>query len=231
MTSSSYAPPCRGQMSDEIRVALVDDDALVRSGLIAMLDGAEGIRVVSEASDGREVPDLVSAHRPHVVLMDLRMQQIDGISATRKLTATASPPSVIVLTTFEDDDLILQALHAGAVGYLLKHTAPADIVRAIRLVHGGASMLSPEVTRRLIRTVASQADVSGRRARARELLGRLTPREREVAHGVATGSSNGEIAEALSLSVATIKGHITMLLIKLEVENRVQLALMVQAAG
>ena len=214
-----------------IRVLLVDDDALVRSGLRMMLAGAESLEVVGEAADGREVLGAVDLHRPDVILMDIRMPQLDGIAATRLLAAQPSPPAVVALTTFNADELVLRALQAGAVGFLLKHTPPADIVRAIELVHAGDSMLSPTVTRRLISMVAGDTDAGARADQARERLATLSPRERDVALAVGQGHGNAEIAATLHLSVATVKGHVSRLLDKLEVDNRVQIALLVQAAG
>jgi DNA-binding NarL/FixJ family response regulator len=214
-----------------IRVLLVDDDALVRSGLRMMLAGAESLEVVGEAADGREVLGAVDLHRPDVVLMDIRMPQLDGIAATRLLAAQPDPPAVVVLTTFDADELVLRALQAGAAGFLLKHTPPADIVRAIELVHAGDSMLSPTVTRRLISMVAGDSDAGARADQARERLATLSPRERDVALAVGLGHGNAEIAATLHLSVATVKGHVSRLLDKLEVDNRVQIALLVQVAG
>jgi DNA-binding NarL/FixJ family response regulator len=214
-----------------IRVLLVDDDALVRSGLRMMLAGASGLDVVGEAADGREVLGAVDLHRPDVVLMDIRMPQLDGIAATRLLASQPSPPAVIVLTTFDADELVLRALQAGAAGFLLKDTPPAEIVRAIELVHGGDSMLSPTVTRRLISMVAGDSDAGARTEQARDRLATLSPRERDVALAVGRGQSNAEIAATLHLSVATVKAHVSRLLDKLEVDNRVQIALLVQAAG
>jgi DNA-binding NarL/FixJ family response regulator len=214
-----------------IRVLLVDDDALVRSGLRMMLAGAPQLEVVAEAGDGREVLGAVDLHRPDVVLMDIRMPQLDGIAATRLLAAQPDPPAVLVLTTFDADELVLRALQAGASGFLLKDTAPAEIVRAIELVHAGDGMLSPAVTRRLISLVAGDSDAGVRTDRARNLLATLSPRERDVALAVGRGHANAEIAAALHLSVATVKGHVSRLLDKLEVDNRVQIALLVQESG
>jgi DNA-binding NarL/FixJ family response regulator len=214
-----------------IRVLLVDDDALVRSGLRMMLAGAESLEVVGEAADGREVLGAVDLHRPDVVLMDIRMPQLDGIAATRLLVAQPDPPVVVVLTTFDADELVLRALQAGAAGFLLKDTPPAEIVRAIELVHAGDGMLSPAVTRRLIAMVAGDSDAGVRAEQARDRLATLSPRERDVALAVGHGHGNAEIAATLHLSVATVKGHVSRLLDKLEVDNRVQIALLVQAAG
>jgi DNA-binding NarL/FixJ family response regulator len=213
-----------------IRVLLVDDDALVRSGLRMMLAGAAGIEVVGEADDGRGVLPAVDVHRPDVVLMDIRMPQLDGIAATRLLRAQPDPPAVIVLTTFDADELVLSALRSGAGGFLLKDTPPAEIVRAIELVHAGDSMLSPAVTRRLISLVAADGGGGERRERARERLAALSEREHEVALAVGRGRANADIAAELHMSVATVKAHVSRLLAKLEVENRVQIALLVQDA-
>jgi DNA-binding NarL/FixJ family response regulator len=214
-----------------IRVLIVDDDALVRSGLRMMLTGAETVEVVGEAADGREVLAAVDLHRPDVVLMDIRMPQVDGIAATRLLVTQPDPPAILVLTTFDADELVLRALQAGAAGFLLKETPPPEIIRAIELVHAGDGMLSPTVTRRLIAMVAGDTDAGARADRARELLATLSPRERDVAFAVGQGQGNAEIAATLHLSVATVKGHVSRLLDKLEVDNRVQIALLVQAAG
>jgi DNA-binding NarL/FixJ family response regulator len=211
-----------------IRVLLVDDDALVRGGLRMMLAGAPSISVVGEAGDGREVLASVDLHRPDVVLMDIRMPQVDGIAATRLLRGQPSPPAVIVLTTFDADELVLRALRAGAAGFLLKDTAPPEIVRAIELVHAGEGMLSPGVTGRLIALVAGSGDDRSEEARSR--LSRLSAREAEVAAAVGRGASNADIAAELHMSVATVKAHVSRLLAKLDVENRVQIALLVQEA-
>jgi DNA-binding NarL/FixJ family response regulator len=214
-----------------IRVLLVDDDALVRSGLRMLLAGAPTIEVVGEAEDGREVLGAVDRHRPDVVLMDIRMPQLDGIAATRLLHGQPSPPAVVVLTTFDADELVLRALQAGAAGFLLKDTPPAEIVRAIELVHAGEGMLSPTVTRRLIALVAGDGEAATRRAAARERLATLSPREHEVALAVGEGHANAEIAADLHMSVATVKAHVSRLLAKLGAANRVQIALLVQDAG
>jgi DNA-binding NarL/FixJ family response regulator len=209
-----------------IRVLLVDDDALVRSGLRMMLAGAAGIEVVGEAGDGREALGAVDRHHPDVVLMDIRMPQLDGIAATRLLRAQPRPPAVIVLTTFDADELVLRALRAGAAGFLLKDTAPPEIVRAIELVHAGEGMLSPAVTGKLIALVSGD----DRSQEAREALAGLSEREHEVALAVGRGASNADIAAELHMSVATVKAHVSRLLAKLALDNRVQLALLVQEA-
>jgi DNA-binding NarL/FixJ family response regulator len=213
-----------------VRVLIVDDDALVRAGLSMILAGVPGVTVVGEATDGVEVPPALERSRPDVVLMDIRMPGIDGLAATEALRRRPSPPEVIVLTTFEADEYVLRALRAGASGFLLKDTPPADIVRAVRQVAAGDPMLSPRVTRQLIAHV-TDTGVEGRRARARALLGRLSDREREVAIAVGQGRSNAEIAAQLFMSVATVKAHMTHSLAKLDLNNRVQVALLAQEAG
>ena len=210
-----------------IRVLIVDDDALVRAGLTMMLDGANGIEVVGEAADGDQVPAAVDAHAPDVVLMDLRMPRTDGITATRRLRARPRAPEVIVLTTFDADENVLGGLRAGASGFLLKDSPPARIVEAIRRVAAGDPILSPEITRRLMDRAAAQA---GARERARAALATLTPREHEVAVGVARGETNAEIAARLFMSLATVKSHITHILTKLALTNRTQIALLAHDA-
>jgi DNA-binding NarL/FixJ family response regulator len=217
-------------VSDRIRVLLVDDDALVRSGLKMMLAGAKQIEVVGEADDGRGVLAAVDAHRPDVVLMDIRMPQLDGIAATRLLRGQPRPPAVIVLTTFDADELVMRALQAGAAAFLLKDTAPVEIVRAIESVHAGDGMLSPAIARRLIALVAGDSDAAERHESARERLASLTAREHEVALAVGQGRANADIARELHMSVATVKAHVSRLLSKLGVDNRVQIALLVHDA-
>jgi DNA-binding NarL/FixJ family response regulator len=217
-------------VGDVIRVLIVDDDALVRAGLSMMLAGSEDVRVVAEASDGAQVAAAVDAYRPDVVLMDIRMPGVDGLAATEALRRRDDAPQVIVLTTFDADDHVLRALRAGAAGFLLKDTPPPEIVRAIRLVAAGEAMLSPAVTRRLIAHVADDG-VASRQARAGELLDRLTDREREVAVAIGQGKSNAEIAAELFMSVATVKAHVSRLLQKLDLDNRVQIALLAHDAG
>jgi DNA-binding NarL/FixJ family response regulator len=214
-----------------IRVLLVDDDALVRSGLRMMLAGAGQIAVVGEADDGRGVLAAVDRHRPDVVLMDLRMPGLDGIGATRLVREQPDPPAVIVLTTFDADDLVMRALQAGAAGFLLKDTPPPEIVRAIELIHAGDAMLSPAVTRRLIALVAGDTDAGVRHDEARTQLASLSTREHDVALAVGRGCSNADIAAELHMSVATVKAHVSRLLAKLDLDNRVQIALLVQDAG
>ncbi|HEY3181461.1 MAG TPA: response regulator transcription factor [Gaiellaceae bacterium] len=217
-------------MSEQVRVLVVDDDALVRAGLSMLLAGAEDIEIVGEATDGSEVAQAVAEHEPDVVLMDIRMPGMDGLAATEVLRARPGAPEVIVLTTFEADDYVLRALRAGASGFLLKDTPPADIVRAVRAVAAGEPMLSPTITRRLIGHVTDN-EGGDRRRNAREQLDRLTEREREVAVAIGLGKSNAEISRELYMSVATVKAHVSRVLEKLEFNNRVQIALLAHDAG
>jgi DNA-binding NarL/FixJ family response regulator len=211
-------------------VLLVDDDPLVRAGLRTILSAAGDLRVVGEAGDGEEAVNSVRAARPDVVLMDVRMPGVDGISATGRISALPAPPKVIVLTTFQLDEYVFGALRAGASGFLLKDTPPADIIRAVRLVAAGEAMLSPSVTRTLIERFGADQD-QARRAAAREAVRALTGREREVAAEVARGRSNAEIAACLFMSEATVKAHVSRVMAKLGAANRVQVALTARDAG
>jgi DNA-binding NarL/FixJ family response regulator len=213
-----------------IRLAVVDDDPLVRAGLRILMGGSPDIDLVAEAGDGAEVDALADAHWPDVVLMDLRMPKVDGLVATQRLRSRRSPPHVIVLTTFNADEHVLDALRAGASGFLLKDTPPLEIIAAVRTVAAGAATLSPAVIRQLVDLVADPA-AGLRRDTARDRLSRLTDREREVAIAVARGWSNAEIAAELSMSVPTVKGHVSRLLTKLDLNNRVQVALLVHDAA
>lgn len=212
-----------------VRVLITDDDPLVRAGLSMILAPAEGIRLVGEAADGDEVPAAVAECRPDVVLMDLRMPRVDGLTATERLCRLPDPPAVLVLTTFDADEQVLRALRAGASGFLLKDTPPPRIIEAIRTVAAGEAALSPSVARRLITHVAADEAVR-LREHADARLARLTEREREVARAIGQGRANAEIAGALTMSVATVKAHVTRVLAKLEVDNRVQVALLVHDA-
>jgi len=212
----------------QIGVLIVDDDALVRAGLKMMLDGADGIAVVGEASDGDEVSAAVDRHHPDLVLMDLRMARVSGITATSRVRARTNPPEVVVLTTFDADEDVLRALRAGASGFLLKDTPPGQIIEAIHKVVAGDPMLSPRITRRLMNRAAAD---SGASEQARAALTALTGREYEVAVGVAKGQTNAEIAAELYMSVATVKAHISRILIKLGLGNRTQIALLGHDAG
>ncbi|GIF14009.1 LuxR family two component transcriptional regulator [Actinoplanes teichomyceticus] len=215
-------------MNPPVRVLVVDDDALVRAGLTMMLDGAPGIAVVGEAADGADAPAAVDAHAPDVVLMDLRMPRVDGITATRRLRARPRPPEIIVLTTFDTDENILHALRAGASGFLLKDTPPARIAEAVRQVAAGEPILSPRITRRLMDRVAAQA---GAYARARARLATLSPREQDVVAAIGQGRANTDIAATLDMTLATVKTHVSHILTKLDLDNRTQIALLAHDAG
>jgi DNA-binding NarL/FixJ family response regulator len=218
------------EVSEPIRVLVVDDDALVRAGLSMLLAGADDIEIVGEATNGSQVAQAVAEHRPDVVLMDIRMPDMDGLAATELLRACDDAPEVIVLTTFEADDYVLRALRAGASGFLVKDTPPAEIVRGVRAVAAGEPMLSPTVTRRLIGHV-TDSEGGERQRHAREQLERLTEREREVAVAIGQGKSNAEISRELYMSVATVKAHVSRVLEKLQFNNRVQIALLTHDAG
>ncbi|MBB4906959.1 response regulator transcription factor [Actinophytocola algeriensis] len=213
-----------------VDVLIVDDDPLVRTGLTMMLGGAPDIRVVAEAGDGAEVLALVDRHRPHVVLMDIRMPTVDGLTATEALRKRRDAPEVLVLTTFDADRHVLRALRAGAAGFLLKDTPPAQIVAAVRQVAEGTPVLSPVVMKRLVaRVAATETETRGTRAATR--LAVLNDRERAVAVEVGKGRSNAEIGTALHLSVPTVKTHVSSALTKLDLNNRVQIAILVHDAG
>ena len=216
-------------VSAPVRVVLVDDDPLVRSGLALILGGAGDIEVVGQAGDGQDGLTTIAEHRPDVVLMDIRMPVMDGIEATTRVLRRPAPPKVIVLTTFGADDHVVRALAAGAHGFLLKDTAPADIVEAVRRVAAGDPMVSPAVLETLIAQVTRQREPE-RAREARDRLARLTEREREIADAVGRGLSNAEIAAELFLSVPTVKAHVGRLFTKLGVDNRVQIALCVHDA-
>lgn len=217
-------------MADVIRVLLVDDDALVRSGLSLMLGGSSTIEVVGEAANGREAVDLLGSCTVDVVLMDIRMPVMDGLEATSKVLALPDPPRIIILTTFDADEYVVRALAAGATGFLLKDTPPADIVDAIGKVAAGEPMLSPTITAQLIRQVTDAAP-DARQNEAAAQVATLTDREREVGLAVGRGASNAEIAKDLYMSVATVKAHISHLFDKLDATNRVQVAIRMHDAG
>jgi DNA-binding NarL/FixJ family response regulator len=213
-----------------IRVVLVDDEWLVRAGIRTMIGGEPDIEVVGEAADGTGVVDLVRETGADVVLMDLRMPQVNGIDATAALRELSDPPHVVVLTTFDADDLVVRALRAGATGFLVKDTPPADLVAAIRAVAAGDPILSPTVTRRLIDRVTGP-ERDERATAARRQLDALTAGELRVATALARGLSNADIAHELFVTVATVKSHISHILEKLQLTNRVQIALVVHDAG
>ena len=211
-------------------VVIVDDDPLVRSALALMLGGQRDLAVVGEAADGLDGLQLCADVRPDVVLMDIRMPVLNGLEATRRLHAGDRPPRVIVLTTFDADELVLEALAAGADGFLLKDTPPDQIVSAIRTVADGEAMLSPSVTRTVIGRVRS-VGMTARTQDAIDRLDQLTDREKEVALAVGRGLTNADIARELYLSIPTVKAHVSRLFDKLGVTNRVQIAMVVHDAG
>lgn len=216
---------------EPVRVLLVDDESLVRAGLRAILGGAAEIEVVGEAADGREALRRVAELRPQVVLMDIRMPVLDGVAATAQIRSAhpdGSGPRVVVLTTFDGDDSVAQALRAGASGYLLKTTPPERLVAGILDAAAGQPVLSPSVTARLMESVVVGG--SADRDAARSRLSALTDRELEVARAVGRGASNTTIAQTLFLSLPTVKAHVSRALMKLGLENRVQLALLVRDA-
>jgi DNA-binding NarL/FixJ family response regulator len=213
-----------------IRLLLVDDDPLVRAGLSFMLGGADDVEIVGEAADGDEAEVMVERVRPDVVLMDIRMPTVDGLTATERLRARADAPQVVVLTTFHADEQVLRALRAGAAGFVLKDTPPAEILDAVRKVAAGDPVLSPAVTRQLMAHAAGTA-ADTRRTRARRARRCAAERERDVAVAVGRGLSNAEIAARLFMSVPTVKTHVSRILAKLDLNNRVQVALLAYDAG
>jgi RNA polymerase sigma factor (sigma-70 family) len=211
-----------------VRVLIVDDDDLMRAGLKAVLSSDESIEVVAEAGDGRAAVTEALAHRPDVVLMDVRMPDLDGIAATREVLAVSGATKVAILTTFEQDDYIFGALNAGASGFLLKRTKPEELIAAVHTLAGGESLLSPSVTTTVIERMTEQplADPA-----ARSRLDDLTPREREVLEHIARGLSNAEIAEALVIEESTVKTHVKRILTKLRARDRVQAVIFAYESG
>lgn len=214
---------------DVIRVALVDDDSLVRAGLGMILGADPGIEIVGEGADGSEAVTLVHRHRPDVLLMDVRMPTMDGIAATKAVTALAEAPRIIMLTTFDMDEYVFQALEAGASGFLLKDTAPQDLARAVHVIAGGEAMLSPTVTKRML-SHFSEANPGARQDR-HPGLDQLTERETEVLGAVGAGLSNAQIGMRLFMSEATVKAHVSKIFAKLACTNRVQIAIIAHEAG
>ncbi|MFE4018940.1 response regulator [Streptomyces sp. NPDC059101] len=212
-----------------IRVLIVDDDALVRLGLTDLLDGDPGIEVAAQASDGLHAIEQTTAHRIDVALVDVRMPRMDGITATARLRALPHPPKVITLTTFDLDDYVYSALAAGADGFLLKDTEPAEILRAVHLVAAGSAMLHPAAARRMIDRYHATSRPQAAAARAR--VGRVTPREDDVLALLAQGDTNADIAARLGMRESTVKAHVSRILAALDVSNRVQAALLARDAG
>jgi DNA-binding NarL/FixJ family response regulator len=217
-----------------IRVLLADDQALIRAGFRVLVDAAEDLQVVGEATDGRQAVDLARSERADVVLMDIRMPGVDGLEATRRISADEdlAGVKVIILTTFESDDYIYQALRAGASGFLVKDTEPADLLQAIRVVARGDALLSPSVTRRLITDIATRPErpLAGDQASGK-ILAVLTDRERQVMALVAEGLSNDEIAAGLFLSPLTAKTHVSRIMTKLNARDRAQLVVLAYESG
>ena len=211
-----------------IRVLLVDDDALMRAGLASILSSDDAVEVVGEAPDGRVAVERVTVLRPDVVLMDVRMPEVDGISATREVVAVAPDTRVVILTTFEDDEYIFGALIAGASGFLLKRTTPESLIEAIKAVAAGDSLLSPSVTRRVIDRMAALP--SGEALLDRR-LDELTARERDVLEQIARGLSNAEIAHVLVIEESTVKTHVKRILMKLGLRDRVQAVIFAYESG
>jgi RNA polymerase sigma factor (sigma-70 family) len=211
-----------------VRVLIVDDDDLMRAGLRGVLSSDDAIELVGEANDGREAAYRVRLLKPDVVLMDVRMPDLDGISATRELTAAFPDVKVVILTTFEQDDYIFGALSAGASGFLLKRTRPEELIAAIHTIAAGDSLLSPSVTSRVVERMAGQPQPDAARD---ERLEELTPRERQVLELVARGRSNAEIAAELVIEESTVKTHVKRILAKLDARDRVQAVIFAYESG
>ncbi|MEO8898473.1 MAG: response regulator transcription factor [Candidatus Dormibacter sp.] len=207
------------------RVLVVDDQVLVRAGLRAILEEEADIEVVGEAGDGQEAIAMASTAAPDVILMDIRMPNMDGLEATRRICASEAPPHIVILTTFDLDEYVYEALRAGASGFLLKDAPADDLIRAVRVAASGDALLAPSVTRRLI------ARFSGRHPLPSANLGSLTEREREVLLLVARGLSNQEVAQKLFLSETTVKTHVAHMLDKLELRDRVQAVVLAYESG
>lgn len=211
------------------RLALIDDDSLVRAGLTMILGADPGIEVVGEGADGTDAIPVVHKHRPDVLLMDVRMPTMDGIAATKAVVAEPNPPAIVMLTTFDLDEYVFEALEAGASGFLLKDTPPQDLIRAVHVVAGGEAMLAPTVTKRML-SHFSQAHPAGKPPEHPGLAD-LTDREREVLGSVGAGLSNAQIGERLYMSEATVKAHVSKIFSKLDCTNRVQIAIIAHEAG
>ena len=212
-----------------IRVLIADDQELVRAGFRALLDSEDDIEVVDEADDGAAAVRLATQHVPDVVLMDVRMPELDGIDATRRITSVPllRDVRIVILTTYETDEYVFDGLRAGASGFLVKDTSPTELLRAVRVVAAGDALLAPSVTRRLIADVVSRAPGPEPAAG----LGELTPREREILGLVGAAMSNDEIADRLTISRATAKTHVSRIMGKLEARDRAQLVVVAYESG
>ena len=226
-----FPPPRGAHPLDVIRVVVADDQALVRAGFAVLLRSAEDMEVVGEAADGGAAVELAIGQRPDVVLMDIRMPQMDGVEATRRITRDdrLSSTRVVILTTFDLDEYVFDALRAGASGFLLKDTLPADLLAAVRVVAGGEALLAPTVTRRLVEEFLRRPAEPVKTMPP--AFAQLTPREAEVLAAVARGLSNSEIATTLFMSHATAKTHVSRLLTKLHARDRAQLVMIAYEAG
>ncbi len=211
-----------------IRVAIVDDQAMVRAGFRMIVGSQTDMEVAGEAGDGQAAIELVRRERPDVILMDIRMPRVDGIAATRQITGAGTPTRVVILTTYELDEYVFDALAAGASAFLLKAAPPEDLIRAIRVVASGDALLAPSVTRRLIEEFAKRPEPQARKAKQ---LDALTEREREVLREVAGGFTNSEIAARLHVAETTVKTHVAHVLDKLELRDRVQAVILAYEAG
>jgi DNA-binding NarL/FixJ family response regulator len=211
-----------------IRVAIADDQAMVRAGFRMIVGSQTDMEVAGEAGDGQAAIDLVRRERPDVILMDIRMPRVDGIAATRQITGAGAPTRVVILTTYELDEYVFDALAAGASAFLLKAAPPEDLIRAIRVVASGDALLAPSVTRRLIEEFAKRPEPQARKAKQ---LDALTEREREVLREVAGGFTNSEIAARLHVAETTVKTHVAHVLDKLELRDRVQAVILAYEAG
>ncbi len=210
------------------RVLIADDDHLMRAGLAELLSGEHDIEIVGEASTGREAVERARRLTPDVVLMDVRMPDLDGIGATRELARAAPHARVLILTTFERDDYVFGALRAGASGFLLKRTRPEELIAAVHTIAGGDSLLSPSVTRSVVDRMAQQPTPE---LADQAMLEQLTSREREVLHLIARGLSNREIAGALVVEESTVRTHVKRILMKLDLRDRVQVVIFAYETG